>query len=728
MPTQGILGSVSDRVHCERQVMIKVTGRATPPFPMSYCLNPDCPAPENAATEVTCRACGSPLVLKGRYRAIKPIGQGNFGRTFQAVDESIPSRPACVIKMFQPQVIQSPEAMQKAMTLFEQEAVQLERLGNHPQIPDLLAYFILDGRSYLVQKFIDGQDLAEELLRQGPFDETKIRQLLADLLPVLDYIHQQNVIHRDVKPKNIIRQKSDQKLFLVDFGAVKFVRESGLFKTGTAIGSSGFAAPEQMMGKAVFASDLYSLGATCIYLLTGISPSKLFNIRENVWLWRQALKQPLSEDLMQFLDKLLQRLPGQRFASAAQALEALQALEQPARAVRALGGLGIPGAGLVGPVNPLPGLGRLGALGSPTGGTNPPTPPLRTTGGTTPPTTSRLNPTTGRLPQTSPSRLGTRTPPPQVTTVQKDPIWPCVHTLAGGHSHWVKAVCFSPDSRYLFSCGRDGVVLCWGLSSLSYPRQLSWGSNNPRGLHALALSPDGRFLAAAGEERVIKIWQLPGDKPVRTLGNLFNRHGGAVDALAMRPDGLVLASASEDKTIKLWQVDNGALLTTLTGHASYVRGVTFTSDGRLLVSSSWDNSIKVWLTDGGDPLRNILGPTSFSGSGFNAVVVSPNGRVIVAGSEDTNAHVWHLHNGDPITTLTGHKEGVRAVAYSPDGRYLVTGGWEGSIRVWDGQSYALLMTLPGHEKGITSLAFSPDMQWLASGSRDNTIKLWQVVQ
>jgi len=709
---------------------MKVTGRTTAHNPMSYCLNPDCPAPENAATEVTCRACGSALVLKGRYRAVKPIGQGNFGRTFQAVDESIPSRPPCVIKLFQPQVIQSPEAMQKAMTLFEQEAVQLERLGNHPQIPDLLAYFILDGKSYLVQKFIDGQDLADELLRKGTFDEAKIRQLLADLLPVLDYIHQQNVIHRDVKPKNIIRRKSDQKLFLVDFGAVKFVRESGLFKTGTAIGSSGFAAPEQMMGKAVFASDLYSLGATCIYLLTGISPSKLFNIRENAWLWRQAVKQPLSEGLMQFLDKLLQRLPGQRFVSAALALEAFQALEQPTRSVSTLGRLGVPGAGLSNPLNPLPGLGRLGGLG--TGGTNPPVTPVRTTGGTIPPTgagrpASRLNPDTGRLSQTPPSRLGTRTPPPQTTTVQVDPTWPCVHTLAG-HSNWVKALGFSPDSRYLFSCGRDGLVLCWGLSSLSYPRQLSWGSNNPAGLHALALSPDGRLLAAAGEERVIKLWQLPGDKPIRTLGNLFNKHGGTIDSLAMRPDGLVLASASEDKTIKLWQVDNGALLTTLTGHASYVRSVTFTPDGRLLVTGSWDNSIKVWLTDGGDPLRNILGPSSFSGSGFNVVVVSPDGRVIVAGSEDTAAHLWHLHNGDPITTLTGHKEGVRAVAYSPNGRYLVTGGWEGSIRVWDGQSYGLLMTLAGHEKGITSLAFSPDQRWLASGSRDNTIKLWQIAK
>lgn len=354
--------------------MMKVVGQRQHSLgPMSYCLNPDCLAPDkNSPDALNCSACGSSLVLKGRYRAIKPIGKGSFGRTFQAVDESLPSRPRCVIKLFQPQVITSPEQMQKAMVLFEQEAVQLDRLGNHPQIPDLLAYFVLEGRSYLVQEFIDGQDLAEELLRQGPFDETKIRQLLADLLPVLDYIHREQVIHRDIKPKNIIRRAADQKLFLVDFGAVKFVRESGLFKTGTAIGSSGFAAPEQLMGKAVFASDLYSLGATCIYLLTGISPAKLFNIRENVWLWRQALKQPLSEGLMDFLDKLVQRLPGQRFASAAQALEALQRLEQPARSVSTLGRLGALGT----PVNPLPGLGRLGT-----------TPPvtLKGDGGTSPP-------------------------------------------------------------------------------------------------------------------------------------------------------------------------------------------------------------------------------------------------------------------------------------------------------------------------------------------------------
>ncbi|MEN9208067.1 MAG: protein kinase [Gloeomargarita sp. GMQP_bins_120] len=682
---------------------------------MSYCLNPDCPAPVNPPDALTCSACGSPLVLKGRYRAIKPIGRGSFGRTFQAVDEGIPSRPRCVIKLFQPQVITSPDQMQKAIALFEQEAVHLDRLGNHPQIPDLLAYFVLDGRPYLVQKFIDGQDLAEELLRQGPFDEGKIYQLLADLLPVLAYIHKEKVIHRDIKPKNIIRQAADQKLFLVDFGAVKFVQESGLFKTSTAIGSSGFAAPEQMMGKAVYASDLYGLGATCIYLLTGISPAKLFSIRENTWLWREALKQPLSEDMMAFLDRLVQRLPGQRFASADEALTALQRMESASPSRPRLGRLGVLGT----PVNPLPGLGKLG--------TSPPV-TVRDTGGTVPPGTS------GTFPPRQPSRLATNTgplrpptPPSQVTTVQSESLWPCVHTLTG-HTHWVKGLCFSPDGRFLFSCGRDGAIFCWNLSSLVYPRPLQWGSGHPGGIHALALSADGRWLAAAGEDRVIKLWQLPGEKPVRTLGSLFTKHGGTIDALAMRPDGLVLASASEDQTVKLWQVDNGALLTTLRGHGSYVRSVAFTGDGRLLVSASWDNTVKVWLTDGGDPLRNIVGPSSFSGSGFNAVVVSPNGRVIAAGGEDTAVHLWHLHNGDPIATLTGHREGVRAMAYSPQGRYLASGGWEGDIRIWDGQTYAPLMTLKGHEKGVTCLAFSPDQQWLASGSRDNTIKLWRVVK
>ena len=167
------------------------------------------------------------------YRAIKPIGQGGFGRTFLAVDEDKPSKPRCVIKQFFPQA-QGTNNSQKAAELFEEEAVRLDDLGKHPQIPELLANFTQDERQYLVQEFIDGQNLAQALATEGSFNETQIRSLLSSLLPVLDFIHSHNIIHRDIKPENIIR-RHDGQVVLVDFGAAKFATGTALARTGTVI-------------------------------------------------------------------------------------------------------------------------------------------------------------------------------------------------------------------------------------------------------------------------------------------------------------------------------------------------------------------------------------------------------------------------------------------------------------------------------------------------------------
>lgn len=289
---------------------------------MSYCLNPDCQKPHNTSDAKFCKNCGSPLLLGERYRAIKPIGAGGFGKTFQAEDEGKPSHPRCVIKQFFPQNQGFINTI-KAAELFRAEASRLEILGKHPQIPELLAYFEKGQQQYLVQEFIEGRNLADELAESGSFNEFQIRQLLQDLLPVLDFIHSHKVIHRDIKPENIIRRTADKKLVLVDFGAAKLVNYTLLQKTNTAIGSAVYAAPEQIMGKAVFASDLYSLGVTCIHLLTQIPPFDLFDNGEGVWAWRDFVKQPISVELARVLDKMIETAVNRRFLSAAQVIKAL---------------------------------------------------------------------------------------------------------------------------------------------------------------------------------------------------------------------------------------------------------------------------------------------------------------------------------------------------------------------------------------------------------------------
>ncbi|MFB2923008.1 MULTISPECIES: protein kinase domain-containing protein [Aerosakkonema] len=299
---------------------------------MSYCLTPGCHNPQAPDNAQFCLSCGSPLLLKQQYRSLKPIGKGGFGRTFLAVDENHPSKQRCVIKQLYLEGTQNTLVIKKATQLFHQEAARLNELGKHPQIPALLGHFEQQKRLYLVQEFVDGETLQQES-QKGVFNETQIWELLRDLLPVLKYVHDRNILHRDIKPPNIMRCRKDGKLILIDFGVAKVITDTGLYRTGTAVGTPEYVAAEQMKGKALPASDLYSLGVTCIYLLTGVPPLDMFDAVENRWVWRDFLPPgtQVSDRLGRILDKLVKSTVSQRYKSVA---EVMQAMEVTSRAPR----------------------------------------------------------------------------------------------------------------------------------------------------------------------------------------------------------------------------------------------------------------------------------------------------------------------------------------------------------------------------------------------------------
>ena len=286
---------------------------------MSYCLNPTCKAPKNISEVDHCSNCGMILCLEQRYEALKPIGQGGFGRTFLAVDRSTNLKPRCVIKQLYPQQM---GVEGKASALFRQEAEQLLRLGHYPSMPKFLDYFEQDGYQYLIQEFIEGQNLAEISATGRLFTEAEIFALLETLLETLEFLHYRNIIHRDVKPANII-ETTVGRFVLVDLGAAKLMTGTALGQTGTVIGSAEYVAPEQLRGKAIVASDLYSLGATCISLLTGLSPFSLFDTSTGRWEWRDYLTQPVGDRLGSVLDRLLEGPTKLRYGSADQVLRDL---------------------------------------------------------------------------------------------------------------------------------------------------------------------------------------------------------------------------------------------------------------------------------------------------------------------------------------------------------------------------------------------------------------------
>ncbi len=322
------------------------------------CTRPSCPKPINSFPELDdasvlknilqqyCVTCGMPLILDGRYIPIKKLRQGGFGATFLSCDRRTPAMRECLVKQLQPAANLKPEQITKITRLFHREAEALEKLGAHSQIPDLFAFFAIHpGRFqlqayepqelfYLVQEYIDGENLEQELCRKGIFTEAEVSVVLEAILQILDFAHNNNSIHRDIKPSNIMRAH-DGKLYLVDFGAVKQVvtSESKQLDTDpildvssvsiTNVYTPGFAPPEQLDGRAIFpSSDLYALAATCLLLLTGKPPTSFIDAYTGTWNWRPEVN--ISERNARILERMLKEKPIERFQSAKDVLDALR--------------------------------------------------------------------------------------------------------------------------------------------------------------------------------------------------------------------------------------------------------------------------------------------------------------------------------------------------------------------------------------------------------------------
>ncbi|MFE1743880.1 CHASE2 domain-containing protein [Coleofasciculus sp. H7-2] len=269
--------------------------------------------------------------LGGRYKVVKVLGAGGFSQTYIAEDTQRPGNPRCVVKHLKP-ARQDPAFLQVARRMFKTEAKTLEKLGHHQQIPHLLAYFEEDQQFYLVQEFIEGSPLSDELHQGTRLSESEIIQFLQDVLGILEFVHTYQVIHRDIKPSNLIRRRQDGKLVLIDFGAVKEIRTqlaSGTEETSitVGIGTQGYVPSEQLAGKPKYSSDIYALGITAIQLLTGLRPNQLPEDPEtSEIIWRDKVK--VSDRLTAILDKMVRYHFRDRYQSATEVSQAIASLTE----------------------------------------------------------------------------------------------------------------------------------------------------------------------------------------------------------------------------------------------------------------------------------------------------------------------------------------------------------------------------------------------------------------
>jgi serine/threonine protein kinase len=636
---------------------------------MICCLNPNCTQPNNRDTAESCRTCGTPLVklLRGRYRPMQLLGRGGFGRTYLSEDWDRLNAP-CVIKQFAPQA-QGTKAFKKAVQLFNQEAVRLHDLGEHSQIPALLAYFEQDQYLYLVQQFIDGKTLMQEMVQQGPLDEAGIRNLLKDLLPVLEFIHSHSVIHRDITPTNIIRRESDRRIFLIDFGIAKqFGDALLLIEPGTRIGTEGYAPIEQLRGGHAYpCSDLYSLGATCLHLITGCKPERLYDPMEGCWRWREYLSQhnlAFSEALGEILDRLVKDLVSERYQTATEVLGILNQLPSLAG--------NVPGWVRQQPT------GRLSNRGAPT-------PPPQESSLTQP----QDEGVAATEPPTVPETRTQRTQ--QTSTVHTVENWTCVGILKG-HQSWVTTVAFNPRTPTLVSGSLDDTIKVWNLQTGNVMSTLQ---GHRRGVNEVAISAKGQVLVSCGDDNIVQVWNLTEGRQLHTLKG----HGRGVSSVAIGHQGWLLASGSKDQTINLWKLDKGTLIKSFVDAASAVKSVAITSDETILISGGLDKKIRLWDIKTGQINCTLSGHLST----INCVAVSRDGLFIASASKDKTIRLWSVGTGAIIHCLKGHLQEVNSVAIAPDNRTIISGSTDGTVRLWDAKSGELKCTLADHTNAVTSV-------------------------
>ncbi|MBF2066538.1 MAG: serine/threonine protein kinase [Calothrix sp. C42_A2020_038] len=706
---------------------------------MLCCLNPDCPSPINPDTNQYCQSCSAPLtpLLRGHYRVTRVLSdEGGFGKTYLAEDvDKLNER--CVVKQLAPKV-QGTWALNKAIELFKEEAKRLQELGRHSQIPTLLAYFEQDSYLYLVQEFIEGQNLFKELQHCTQFSEAQIRELFMHVLPVLNFIHEHGVIHRDIKPQNIMRRLPQYTVFrsssestsgiplrggdivLIDFGASKQLTATVQTKPGTTIGSFGYSPIEQINGGEAYpASDLFSLGATCFHLLTGVSPFQLWTEYGYSWVnsWRQHLRQNVSDELGQVLDKLLKKDIHQRYQSAEEVQRDLDTFNT-----------GTPST-LPAPQIPLPRL-----------------------------TTNKHQFASNRLPQSSPlkqllnkltsvfsvfeqstkltkslivssavllvSLAGT-----QIYGYMRYKIFPTAPTFLinslpssaflqqtiSAHSGHVMSVAINQDRKVLASSSTDKTIKLWNIETGEEIRTLQ-GHN--QSVMKVTFSSDGKTLVSGSSDRTAKLWNVETGQQIRT----FVGHTDSITDLAFSPDKKTLATSSADKTIKLWNIASGEEIRTLRGHTNRVTSVAFSPDGKVIAAGSSDKTTKLWNVATGEEFRTFKGHNDT----VTQIAFSPDGNQIATAGADKVIKLWNVSNGQEYRMLRGHTDTIWSVAFSFDSTMLASASGDTMIKLWNPFSGEEIRTLRGHNSRIWSIAFTTDAKMLASGSEDGTIKVWRV--
>ena len=646
----------------------------------------------------------------GAFEVRRVLGRGGMGVVLNGFDTHL--RRDVALKILDPQLANN--------TTMRQRFCREARAAAAVSHDNLVAIYQVDedtrsGLPFLIMQLVNGESLEQRLRRVGKLAPMEVARIGMQAAAGLASAHASGLIHRDIKPGNILIEAGSEKVRLTDFGLARAAEDMKLTRTGFVAGTPLYMAPEQARGDEIDARvDLFSLGSVLYEALAGVPAfdgktplAVLRRVTDETPTPVSRINPDVPDWLEDTIEGLLAKDPADRFQTAAEVAEIISTHLQASatgelsadrclltrsntrlrrkrmqvcwKQVAVLAGLFVAGV-LTG------GLGAWAMI------------PPRTASTTLPQDKSGIGPLVS--PAVDPG------PTPKATLPAKSgAIWSVALSRDGGtlvmgiesgrislwdvatqrlkfdlhpehddqapaHKGPVWALDFTPDGEHLVSASDDGTIKVWDLTTGKQEKSIPVGTP----VRAAAISPSGSWVAIGDRYGDVKVIDLMTDSPMFQYSQ-----GSTVNGVAFSPDSLTVASVPANGPVVLYEVAGKRKRFSLDGHSGPVYGLSFSPDGRQLATASWDHTVVVWDLQTGNRLTTI----DAHEEGVWAVQYSPNGELLATAGQDGTTKIWAVATGDLLATLGRHKGTVHTLKFDKDGKILATGGRDGTVRIWD---------------------------------------------